>query len=144
MDQQLSLLILGSQRRRHAALTPPVPARFASGMGKKAKKNDKSSNADIDELVALASGVLTPDTFANGLDDDQADILMSLHNSIAQRFGARAASRACATLGGVAGLQQLLRALHKQKLRASPHARLMLEIDAHLAQASDVDRIRSS
>lgn len=113
-------------------------------MGKTAKKRDWSSNADIDELVVLASAVLTPDAFAKGLDDDSADIMMSLHNSISQRFGARAASRACARLGGVAALQQLLRALHKQKLKASAHARLMAELDALLSEESDLDRIRGS
>ena len=112
-------------------------------MVKKIKKRDISSNADIEELVALARSVLTPEAFADGLDDDQAEALMSLHNSIAQRFGARAASRACASLGGVVALQQLLRAIHKQKLRLSPQTRLMLEIDLMLSNSSELDRIRA-
>jgi hypothetical protein len=111
-------------------------------MGRPSQTRDQASNADIDELVALASSVLTPEAFTAGLDDDQADTLMSLHNSISHRFGARAASRACARLGGVPALQQLLRALHKQKLKFGPHARLMGELDALLAQHSEVDRIR--
>lgn len=105
-------------------------------------ERDPSSNKDIDELVLLASSFLTHEAFSAGLDDSLSDALLSLHSSIAQRYGARAASRACAKLGGVAALQQLLKASHKRKLHTQRESRLMNEIDLMLLDTSDIDRIR--
>lgn len=115
-------------------------ARFAVGMSTR----DTSTNADIEELIVLARSVLPPEAFASGLDDEHAEALLALHATVAHRFGARAASRACASLGGVGALQQLLKAMHKQKLNSRPEARLMTEVDEALKDTADLDRIRRS
>lgn len=102
------------------------------------------SNASIEELIELASSFLTPEAFSHGLDEDQAESLITFHQSIASRFGNRAASRACSRLGGVPALQQLLKAMHKRKIQTLSQSRLMAEIDAMLKDSSHVDAIRDA
>jgi hypothetical protein len=100
------------------------------------------SNASIEELIELASDFLTPEVFSHGLDDDQAESFLLFHQSIASRFGNRAASRACSRLGGVPALQQLLKAMHKRKIQTLAQTRLMAQIDAMLKDSSTIDAIR--
>lgn len=107
-------------------------------------KNPPGSNASIEELIELASSFLTPEAFSHGLDEDQSESLLTFHQSIASRFGNRAASRACSRLGGVPALQQLLKAMHKRKIQTLSQSRLMAEIDAMLKDSSDVDAIREA
>lgn len=107
------------------------------------KTSAGSGKSDIDELVEIASRLIGPEDFAAGLDESQSDTLMTLHSSIAARFGSKAASRAVAKLGGVAGLQQVLRSMHKAKLAGSRHARLMADIDQMLLRADPMDRARA-
>lgn len=106
------------------------------------ERPDPTTNEHIEELVRLASAALTPEAFAAGLNEPQAHTLLTLHESIATRYGARAASRAVARLGGVGGLQQLLKARHTTTLVSRRQARLMAEIDLLLGDTEDIDRIR--
>lgn len=107
------------------------------------RRDPHGRRSDIDDLVERAALLIPPEDFAAGLDESQSDALMALHTSIADRFGAKAASRAVAKLGGAAGLQQVLRSMHKAKLAGSRQARLMAELDTLLRDTSDLDRVRS-
>ena len=129
-----------SEKKREV-LDRPDGLRFSWQMD--TTKLTKQCANDIEQLVELAGCLLTPGNFSTGLDEDQIDILLKFHASIASRFGSKSASRSVARIGGVSGLQALLKAMHKRKLAGSKQNKLHLEIEKMLANSQDIDRVRA-
>ena len=120
-------------------LTACTSPRFAGHM----PRTDPTTNAYIEELMRLAAVILTPEAFTLGLTSAQAHTLLTLHESISSRYGARAASRAVSRLGGITAVQQLLRARHTASLGSRRQAQLMSELDLLLDDTEEIDRIRA-
>jgi hypothetical protein len=105
---------------------------------------DPQSTPLIDELVELARSMFPPEILKKPLDEVHAHWLLAFHDRVCSDFGPKAASRACSSLGGVAAIQQLLRAKHARQARQSKRERLMAEIDRMLEDSHELDRVRGA